>query len=117
MWWMRRRDQLLAQLAALLACFGADLLEDPGADELARTAAALAAEYEASERGAPIHQAGSLLRAAAAELCAADRFRGTLLPVVNRHLRSALGLLLEARACLDTGADPAGGRPRAGAAR
>jgi predicted metal-dependent hydrolase len=38
-WWMRCRDGLVPQLATLLVYFGADLLEDRGADELARTAA------------------------------------------------------------------------------
>nr|WP_095878524.1 hypothetical protein [Streptomyces sp. TLI_235] len=79
-WWTRHGDDSLAQLAALLAYFGADPLDDPGTGELARTAAALAGEYRASTRGEPIRAAAALLQEAAGELQAADRFRGTLLP-------------------------------------
>ncbi|WP_030271543.1 hypothetical protein [Streptomyces sp. NRRL B-24484] len=115
---MRRRDDLLAQLAALLVYFGADLLEDPGTGELARTAAVLAGEYLVSDRGEEVRRAAVLLKEAAAELHAADRFRGTLLPVVNRHLRCAVALLVRARAGLGTAAGPAAaGRPHAGAIR
>ncbi|MEV7180253.1 hypothetical protein [Kitasatospora sp. NPDC093679] len=116
-WWVGRRDDLLAQLTVLLVYFGADPLEDPGTGELARTAAALAGEYRTSDRGEGIRHAATLLQEVAAELRAADRFRGTLLPVVNRHLRCAVALLVRARAGLGMAAGPAtGGRPRTGAA-
>ncbi|MCU7827046.1 hypothetical protein [Kitasatospora sp. DSM 101779] len=116
-WWVRRRDDLLAQLAVLLVYFGADLLEDPGTGELARTAEALAGEYRVSDRGEGIRRAAALLDEVAAHLQAADRFRGTLLPVVNRHLRCAVALLVRSRAGLETVAVTGGRSPRAEAAR
>ncbi|MEV8100449.1 hypothetical protein [Kitasatospora sp. NPDC085879] len=110
---MRRRDDLLAQLASLLVYFGADVLEDPGTGELARTAAALAGEYRASDRGEPIRATAVLLQEAAAELRTADRFRGTLLPVACRHLRCAVALLVRARAALEAASGPVAGGPGA----
>ncbi len=104
-WWTVRRDDLLAELAAALVFFGADPLEDPGAGELADTAQVLAGEYRASTRGPAIHRAGDLLDQAAAELRTADRFRGTLLPQLTRHLRCARALLGRARGHLETAAD------------
>ncbi|MEU9133739.1 hypothetical protein AB0D08_37580 [Kitasatospora sp. NPDC048540] len=119
-WWVGRRDGLLAELAelaGLLAVFGADPVEDPGVGELADTAAALAGEYRTSGRGEGVRAAGTLLDEAAAELRAADRFRGTLLPVVVRHLRRAVALLASACARLGPVAGAlAGGQARAGAA-
>ncbi|GGV39080.1 hypothetical protein GCM10010495_65510 [Kitasatospora herbaricolor] len=116
---MVRRDDLLAELAAALVFFGADPVEDPGAGELADTAQALAGEYRASTRGHAIRKAGDLLDQAAAELRAADRFRGTFLPQVTRHLRRVRGLLLRAGACLEAGPGPAAARQgsRTGVAR
>ncbi|MFD9124651.1 hypothetical protein, partial [Kitasatospora sp. NPDC059571] len=73
--------------------------------------------YPPRHRRETIQPAGAHLRAAAAELRAADRFRGTPLPVVNRHLRCAVGLLLLARTHLEAAAAVADGRPRTGAAR
>ncbi|WP_407916132.1 hypothetical protein [Kitasatospora sp. NE20-6] len=117
-WWMRRRDGLLAQLASLLTYFGADPVDDPGIGELARTAVTLAGEYRDSDRGPTIRRAGVLLQEAATELHTADRFRGTLLPLVSRHLRHAAALLRQARSCLEAAADPAAGeRPHTGAVR
>ncbi|MCP2314441.1 hypothetical protein [Kitasatospora paracochleata] len=99
-WWGRRRDALLIELAEALAYFGAELLEDPGAGELARAARALAREYRASDRGHPVRQVGELLAAAAADLRTADRLRGTLLPVVTHHLRRSALHLAAARSHL-----------------
>ncbi|MFJ1709401.1 hypothetical protein [Kitasatospora sp. NPDC088346] len=99
-WWVGRRDGLLAELAGLLVLFGSDPVEDPGVEELADTAMALAGEYRTSDRGEGIRATGALLDEAAAELHAADRFRGTLLPVVVRHLRRAVALLASACARL-----------------
>ncbi|MFE2914051.1 hypothetical protein ACFXI0_25225 [Kitasatospora indigofera] len=76
---------------------GAEPVEDPGVGELADTTRALAGEYRASTRGRAVRQAGDLLDAAVGELRSADRFRGALLPQVNRHLRHARTLLLQAR--------------------
>ncbi|MGW4894101.1 hypothetical protein ACWEQL_17785 [Kitasatospora sp. NPDC004240] len=112
-WWTRRRDDLLAQLAALLVYFGADVLEDPGIGELAGTASALAGEYRASEHGEPIRTTAVLLQEAAAELRAADRFRSTLLPVVCHHLRRAVALLMRARTDLEASRPADGPRARA----
>ncbi|MGW4897687.1 hypothetical protein ACWEQL_36390 [Kitasatospora sp. NPDC004240] len=112
-WWTTRRDDLLAQLAALLVHFGTDVLKDPGIGELADTASVLAGEYRASEHGEPIRTTAVLLQEAATELQNADRFRATLLPVVCRHLRRAVALLVRARTDLETSV-PAGGQ-RAGA--
>lgn len=105
---MGRRDELLAQLAAAVVFFGARPVEDPGVGELADTTAALAGEYRTSHRSHEVRRAGDLLERAASELRTADRFRGTLLPVVNRHLRRAASLLAQARDCLQTAAGPAG---------
>ncbi|MFC9330857.1 hypothetical protein [Kitasatospora sp. NPDC057015] len=102
MWWMVRRDDLLAELAGTLVFFGAHPMEDPGIGELAHTAATLAGEYRAGELGEDIRRAGRLLQEAAVELHAADRFRGTLLPVVNRHLHHATTALTRARTCLQS---------------
>ncbi|MFE3045117.1 hypothetical protein, partial [Kitasatospora indigofera] len=96
-WWAVRRDDLLAELAAALVRMGAEPVEDPGVGELADTTRALAGEYRASTRGRAVRQAGDLLDAAVGELRSADRFRGALLPQVNRHLRHARTLLLQAR--------------------
>lgn len=85
--------------------FGAEPVEDPGPGELADTTQALAGEYRTSTRGRAVHRAGDLLDAAAGELRSADRFRGTLLPQVNRHLRHAHTLLLQARRHLEAAAD------------
>ncbi|MER8188154.1 hypothetical protein [Kitasatospora sp. NPDC094015] len=118
-WWVVRRDDLLAELAGGLVFFGADRVEDPGVGELADTATLLAAEYRASARGHAVRHVGELLDAAAGELRVADRFRGTLLPQVTRHLRRARVLVSRARACLEAGPGPAAARPgpRTGAAR
>ncbi|GAA3032085.1 hypothetical protein GCM10010519_68390 [Streptomyces lactacystinicus] len=99
-WWDKRRNARLAELASVLEFFGAEPVEDPGVGELAHAAAALAEEYRASDRGQAIHRAGELLEQAAAALHTADRLRGTLLPVVNHHLRDAAAALSHARACL-----------------
>lgn len=80
--------------------FGGEPMEDPGAAELADALADLAVEYVASARGEAVRQAGALLDEAARELRRADRFRGTLLPVVLSHIRSAEAVLDEAGGCL-----------------
>ncbi|WP_395292258.1 hypothetical protein ACF9IK_00560 [Kitasatospora hibisci] len=122
-WWDDRRDARLTELAALLAFYGADPLDDPGTGELAHTAVALAGEYQASDRGHAVHRAGDLLREAAIALHAADRLRGTAVAVVNHHLRCAAfaleqarGLFLEeaGRRSLSGQAPAAGGRPTKG---
>ncbi|MEU9134290.1 hypothetical protein AB0D08_40565 [Kitasatospora sp. NPDC048540] len=116
-WWVGRRDGLLAELAGLLVVFGADPVEDPGVGELGDAAAALAGEYRTSGRGEGVREAGALLDQAAAELRAADRFRGTLLPVVVRHLRRAAAFLASACARLGSAAGAvADGPARAAAA-
>lgn len=111
-WWVGRRDGLLAELADAVVFFGAEPVDDPGVGELAHTATALAGEYRTSRQGHDVRRAGELLERAATELHTADRFRGTLLPVVNRHLRCAAYLLAQARTCLETAAG--GERPCAG---
>ncbi|MFJ1709408.1 hypothetical protein [Kitasatospora sp. NPDC088346] len=119
-WWVGRRDGLLAEPAGLLVVFGADPEEDPGVGELADTAQTLAGECRESTRGEGIREAGALLAGAASELHAADRFRGTLLPVVVRHLRLARTALGQARAHLHAqppAAHPAGQRPHTAAPR
>ena len=103
-----RRDDLLADLADAVVFFGAQPVDDPGVGELAHTAAVLAGEYRTSHRGPEVRRAGDLLEQAATELHTADRFRGTLLPLVNRHLRRAATLLVQARTCLQTAPGPAG---------
>lgn len=104
-WRTVRKDDLLAELAAAGVFFGADPVEDPGAGELADTAQALAGEYRASTLGHAVRRAGVLLDQAAAELRAADRFRGALLPQVTRHLCRAQAILPKARGYLETAAD------------
>ncbi|MFF7993328.1 hypothetical protein ACFZDG_26465 [Kitasatospora xanthocidica] len=99
-WWETRRSVRLAELAHALEFFGADRVEDPGVGELACAAQALAGEYRTSDRGHAIHRAGDLLDQAAAALHAADRLRGTPIPVVNHHLRRAATALVDAHACL-----------------
>ncbi|MFE7529794.1 hypothetical protein ACFU7Y_29380 [Kitasatospora sp. NPDC057542] len=94
-------------MAYALEFFGTEPVEDPGVGELARLAGDLAAEYRASDLGPAIHRAGDLLDLAAAALHTADRLRGTLLPVVNHHLRHAAAALDDARACLLAQASPA----------
>ncbi|MQS16067.1 hypothetical protein F7Q99_28455 [Streptomyces kaniharaensis] len=106
MWWAGRRDALLAELADALVFFGADVVEDPGIGELAHTTETLAGEYRTSDRGPHLHQAGNLLAQAATELRTADRFRGTLLPIVTHHLRCAAVALAHARACLQAPVEP-----------
>ncbi|MEU1424981.1 hypothetical protein [Kitasatospora sp. NPDC005751] len=108
-----RRNDLLAELAGGLVFFGADPVEDPGVGELADTATLLAVEYQASARGQAVRHVGDLLDAAADELRVADRFRGTLLPQVIRHLRRARVLLLKARGYLGAAADGEHGRAAA----
>ncbi|WP_033823371.1 hypothetical protein [Kitasatospora sp. MBT63] len=114
------RDGLLAELAGLaglLVVFGADPVDDPGVGELADIAAVLAGEDRASTPGEGIREAGALLDQDAAELRAADRFRGTLLPVVVRHLRRAAAFLASACARLGSAAGAvADGPARAAAA-
>ncbi|MEU1286602.1 hypothetical protein [Kitasatospora sp. NPDC005856] len=87
-------------MAYALEFFGAEPVEDPGVGELARMAEVLAGEYRTSDRGYAIHRTGDLLDRAATALHAADRLRGTLVPVVNHHLRRAALALDDARACL-----------------
>ncbi|GAB7188559.1 hypothetical protein ATKI12_8390 [Kitasatospora sp. Ki12] len=105
-WWETRRSVRLAELAYALEFFGADPVEDPGVGELAHAAQALAGEYRASDRGQAIHRAGDLLDQAATALHAADRLRGTPIPVVNHHLRHAATSLAHAHACLRARALP-----------
>ncbi|MQS16107.1 hypothetical protein F7Q99_28685 [Streptomyces kaniharaensis] len=105
-WWAGRRDALLTELADALVFFGADPVEDPGIDELAHTTQTLAQEYRTSDRGPHLHQAGNLLAQAATELRTADRFRGTLLPIVTHHLRCAAVVLAHARARLQIPVGP-----------
>ncbi|WP_371494060.1 hypothetical protein OG871_03120 [Kitasatospora sp. NBC_00374] len=107
-WWGKRRDALLGQVSAELRSLGADPVDDPGAAELAEQATELATRAPADRR-AP--GAAGLLAEAAVELERADRFRGTFLPQVLRHLRRAHGLLL--RAGGHPGGDRAVGRPDA----
>ncbi|MBP0451202.1 hypothetical protein J5Y04_16875 [Kitasatospora sp. RG8] len=99
-WWEGRRGARLADLASALVFFGAELLEDPGVGELAHAAGDLAGEYLASDRGCAVHRAGGLLQQAAVALHAADRLRGTAVPVVNHHLRGAAAALDHARGLL-----------------
>ncbi|MFE4519783.1 hypothetical protein ACFRMQ_37070 [Kitasatospora sp. NPDC056783] len=106
-WWERRRTARLAKVAYGLEFFGAEPVEDPGVGELACLARDLAGEYRASGRGPAVHRAGDFLDRAAAALRAADGLRGTLLPVVNHHLRHADSALDDARACLLAQASPA----------
>ncbi|MFJ1709297.1 hypothetical protein [Kitasatospora sp. NPDC088346] len=101
-WWGNRRDALLGQVSAELRSLGADAVDDPGAAELAAQAAGLAARAPLDGRSP---EAARLLTGAAAELERADRFRGTFLPQVLRHLRGAYGLLVQA----DRGPDAPGG--------
>ncbi|MGW3078113.1 hypothetical protein [Kitasatospora sp. NPDC001132] len=100
MWWETRRTARLAEVAYALEFFGAEPVEDPGAGELAAVAEVLAGEYRASDRGYAIHRAGDLLDRAATALHAADRLRGTAVPVVSHHLRRAAVALDDARARL-----------------
>ncbi|GAA2840115.1 hypothetical protein GCM10010441_75560 [Kitasatospora paracochleata] len=118
MWWVGRRDALLADVAGALVFFGADPVDDPGIGELADTARALAAQYRTSGRSRAAREAGSLLDEAAAELACADRFRGALLPVVTRRLRRAALALGQARTLLRllaarAGEEPTGAEPAA----
>ncbi|MER8188451.1 hypothetical protein [Kitasatospora sp. NPDC094015] len=99
-WWERRRDALLCAVARELLLWGEDVLDDPGAGEIAEILAAVAAETAADGRHPDFPDAADLLARAAVEVARADRFRGTLLPQVARHLRAALGLLREARLVL-----------------
>ena len=92
-WWSVRRDVLLAAVAAELGLWAEDDLDDPGAGELARLAADIGAEATADGRPPALAAAGRLLTEAAAELHRADRFLGTFLPQVVRHLRAAHGLV------------------------
>ncbi|GAA4885511.1 hypothetical protein [Kitasatospora terrestris] len=108
-WWTGRKDALLAAVADGPLFFGADPIDDPGIAELADTTHTLALEYLASDRGPAVHRAGDLLERACAELQCADSFRGTLPPLVVRHLRITAGLLAQARACLQ----PPAGMPAA----
>ncbi|MFE7529241.1 hypothetical protein ACFU7Y_26490 [Kitasatospora sp. NPDC057542] len=105
-WWEARRAARVTQLACVLEFFGAEPVEDPGVGELARAAGALAGEYRASDRGRAVLRAGDLLEQAADALHAADRLRGTPVPVVNHHLRLAALALSHARSCLRTQAYP-----------
>ncbi|GGV52061.1 hypothetical protein GCM10010495_81800 [Kitasatospora herbaricolor] len=101
-WWVGRRDAALVRIAERMVFFGGEPVEDPGAAELADALADLAVEYVASARGDAVRRAGAFLEEAAGELRRADRFRGTLLPVVLRHLRRAEVVLDEAGGCLGT---------------
>ncbi|MEV0537399.1 hypothetical protein [Kitasatospora sp. NPDC050463] len=58
--------------------FGADLVEDPGAGELADIAQALAGEYRARTRGRAVRRAGDLPDQAATDLFGCT---STLVPV------------------------------------
>lgn len=87
-------------MAYALEFFGAEPVDDPGVGELAAVAEALAGEYRTSDRGDAVHRTGDLLARVATALHAADRLRGTLVPVVNHHLRHAAVALDDARACL-----------------
>ncbi|MFE4973316.1 hypothetical protein ACFRAR_14520 [Kitasatospora sp. NPDC056651] len=110
-WWEARRTVRLAGLAYGLEFFGAEPVEDPGVGELSRVAGDLAGEYRASDLGPAVHRAGDFLDLAAGALHAADGLRGTLLPVVNHHLRHAASALDDARACLLGQASPATSPP------
>ncbi|MFF1875274.1 hypothetical protein [Kitasatospora herbaricolor] len=99
-WWVGRRDAALVRIAERVVFFGGEAVEDPGAAELADVLADLADEYLASVRGEAVRRAGALLEEAAGELRRADLFRGTLLPVVLRHMRRAEVVLDEAGGCL-----------------
>ncbi|MGW1176125.1 hypothetical protein ACWD4P_20705 [Kitasatospora sp. NPDC002543] len=106
-WWETRRSARLAEVAYGLELFGAEPVEDPGVGELADAAGALAGEYRAGDRSPSVRHAGDFLDRAAAALHAADGLRGTLVPVVNHHLRHAAAALDDARACLLGQAVPA----------
>ncbi|WP_371494257.1 hypothetical protein OG871_03995 [Kitasatospora sp. NBC_00374] len=99
-WWELRRDALLHSVARELLLWGEDVLDDPGAGEIAELLAAVAAQTAADTRHPDFPDAADLLARAATEVARADRFRGTLLPQVARHLRTALALLREARLLL-----------------
>ncbi|GHE28600.1 hypothetical protein GCM10018781_80840 [Kitasatospora indigofera] len=117
-WWVGRRDAALVRIAERMVFFGGEPVEDPGAAELADALAELAGEYLASARGEAVRRAGVLLHEAAGELRQADRFRGTLLPVVLRHMRRAETVLDEAGGCLGLAlrgvTAPSGGEAGAG---
>ncbi|MFG2911200.1 hypothetical protein ACGF13_39905 [Kitasatospora sp. NPDC048286] len=108
-WWDTRRNARLAELASMLEFLGAEPVDDPGVGELAHAAEALAEEYRTSDRGHTVHRTGDLLQQAATALHTADRLRGTLIPVVNHHLRCAAAALSHARSCLHGLALPAAG--------
>ncbi len=97
---MVRRDALLRRIADGLVFWGVGDLDDPGTAELAETLTDLAAQTAADHRHPAFPGAACWLDRAAGELAAADRFRGTLLPVVLRHLRAAETALTRARAHL-----------------
>ncbi|MCX5215264.1 hypothetical protein OG689_39435 [Kitasatospora sp. NBC_00240] len=99
-WWAGRRDAALMRIAERMVFFGGEVVEDPGAAELADALTGLAGEYLASARGEVVRRAGVLLEEAAGELRGADRFRGTFLPLVLRHMRRAEAVLDAAGSCL-----------------
>ncbi|MFD9128768.1 hypothetical protein [Kitasatospora sp. NPDC059571] len=99
-WWTGRRDALLSALARELLLWGEDVLDDPGAGEIATLLAEIAERAAADRRDPALADAARLLDAAARECARADRFLGAFLPQVVRHLRAALALLGQARALL-----------------
>jgi hypothetical protein len=99
-WWTGRRDALLGALARELLLWGEDVLDDPGAGEIAALLADIAERAAADRRDPVLGEAARLLDRAARECARADRFLGGFLPQVVRHLRTALDLLRQARQTL-----------------